>query len=186
MPLFGSGRPDAPNQIHSALAYPLPGQTQHERVELRGIGLEIVRQLSRTGLMAVLASRDVAKGRRTREDVDAAFAAAIARRRLPAEDDADRDRDEQREARRGARVRQDPRVHIGAPELRDDVYALGCVVYELFTGRHPFDRKTAVQAQQVVIQDSRNADATWMYAGILPRRSEFRGVCIVMLPSFHQ
>jgi len=29
----------------------------------RGIGLEIVRQLSRAGLMAVLASRDVAKGR---------------------------------------------------------------------------------------------------------------------------
>jgi NAD(P)-dependent dehydrogenase (short-subunit alcohol dehydrogenase family) len=29
----------------------------------RGIGLEVVRQLSRVGLMAVLASRDVAKGR---------------------------------------------------------------------------------------------------------------------------
>lgn len=33
-----------------------------------------------------------------------------------------------------------------APDPRDDVYALGCVAYELLSGKHPYDRKSATIA----------------------------------------
>lgn len=34
-----------------------------------------------------------------------------------------------------------------APDPRDDIFALACVAYELFTGKHPFDRLPAYKAQ---------------------------------------
>ena len=42
-----------------------------------------------------------------------------------------------------------PEMLLGQePAFADDVYAFGCVVYELLAGRHPFDKRTAEQARE--------------------------------------
>lgn len=41
------------------------------------------------------------------------------------------------------------------PDTRDDVYAIACVTYELLTGRHPFGRKSAVQARDARLTPQR-------------------------------
>jgi hypothetical protein len=44
------------------------------------------------------------------------------------------------------------------PDPRDDIYALACITYELLTGRHPFNRMSAIQARGAGMRPQRPAN----------------------------
>ena len=43
------------------------------------------------------------------------------------------------------------------PKPQDDIFALGCIAYELLTGKHPYDRRTAIEARSMRLEPKRPA-----------------------------
>ena len=42
-----------------------------------------------------------------------------------------------------------------APDPRDDIYGLACITYELLTGKHPFNKKSAIEARDAELEPER-------------------------------
>jgi len=87
-------------------------------------------------------------------------------------------------------------MFMGAPpDVRDDIYGLACIVYELLAGKHPYEKKSAKEAfdEQLVLKcieglkewqwtalrkglalkrEERTASATEFLTSLLPKRKE--------------
>jgi serine/threonine protein kinase len=69
------------------------------------------------------------------------------------------------------------RLESGTPVISDDVYSLSCVIYELLTGRHPYDKKSALVARELKLEPKPIAgltDIQWrtLATGLKPSRRD--------------
>jgi len=54
------------------------------------------------------------------------------------------------------------------PDVRDDIYALACIVYELLSGKHPYERHSAQDALMLQLEPARIAELKeWQWQALL-------------------
>jgi serine/threonine protein kinase len=76
-------------------------------------------------------------------------------------------------------------IEGGNPDIRDDIFALGCIAYELFHGKHPFGRLPATEARKKGLKPARPPKLTGAQWKAIERALAFdRELRIGSVPEF--